>query len=119
MKTEHNETVIDKAVGYVKDMFGIHPEAAPDVEAKPEFHDTEPEVTAENAMRLDPDAYLVDPAGQITPGLLNTSGDTTPASYVASTDESDAERLRREVDEPREKSAIESGSEIVRRENGI
>jgi hypothetical protein len=34
-------------------------------------------------------------------------------------DETDAERLRLEVDEPREKSAIENSSEIVRRENGV
>lgn len=56
METEH-ETVVDKAVAFVKDMFGVHPDAAPEVRAKPEYADTAPEVTAEDAMRLDPNAY--------------------------------------------------------------
>ena len=58
METEHTETVVEKAVAYVKDMLGIAPsDKTPDVEAKPEYVDTPPEVTAENAMRLDPNAY--------------------------------------------------------------
>ena len=54
METQHTETVVEKAVAFVKDMLGIQTDTAPDVEAKPEYHDTAPEVTAENAMRLDP-----------------------------------------------------------------
>jgi hypothetical protein len=58
METEHTETVVEKAVAYVKDMLGIAPsDKTPDVEAKPEYVDTPPEVTAEDAMRLDPNAY--------------------------------------------------------------
>ena len=57
METPHTETVVEKAVNFVKDVFGIEHETAPDVEAKPEYHDTAPEVTAENAMRLNPNAY--------------------------------------------------------------
>ena len=57
METEHPETVVEKAVAFVKDMLGIAPnDKTPDVEAKPEY-DNPPEVTAEDAMRLDPNAY--------------------------------------------------------------
>ena len=38
METEHTETVVEKAVAYVKDMLGIAPsDKTPDVEAKPEY----------------------------------------------------------------------------------
>jgi len=58
METEHTETVVEKAVAYVKDMLGIAPsDKTPDVVAKPEYTDTPTEVTAEDAMRLDPNAY--------------------------------------------------------------
>ena len=57
MDTEHTETVVEKAVAYVKDMFGIPPgDRTPDVEAKPEYTDSTPELTSEDAMRLDPHA---------------------------------------------------------------
>ena len=58
METEHSETIVDKAVAYVKDMLGM-PQAdnPPDVVAKPEYTDTAPEPTIEGAMRLDPHAY--------------------------------------------------------------
>ena len=55
METER-ETVVDKAVAFVKDMFGVHPDT-PEVRARPEFSDSAPEVTAEDAMRLNPNAY--------------------------------------------------------------
>jgi hypothetical protein len=52
---EHTETVVDKAVAYVKDFFGVPPgDRTPDVEAKPEYIDTAPEPTIEGAMRLEP-----------------------------------------------------------------
>ena len=55
METEHAETVVDKAVAYVKDFFGVPPgDRTPDVEANPEYTDTAPEPTIEGAMRLDP-----------------------------------------------------------------
>ena len=54
METDHTETVVDKAVAYVKDFFGVPPgDRTPDVEAKPEYTDTAPEPTIEGAMRLD------------------------------------------------------------------
>ena len=60
METVHTETVVEKAVAYVKDMFGIPPgDHNPDVEAKPEYADTAPELEAEDAMRLDPHAHTV------------------------------------------------------------
>jgi|ERR1700691_144320 hypothetical protein len=56
METDHTETVVDKAVAYVKDFFGVPPSdrTTPDVEAKPEYTDTAPEPTIEGAMRLEP-----------------------------------------------------------------
>ena len=55
METEHTETVVEKAVAYVKDMIGIPPgDKAPDVEAKPEYVDTP---ISEDAKPLDPDTF--------------------------------------------------------------
>jgi hypothetical protein len=114
METEHNETVVEKAVAFVKDMFGIQPEPVHDVDPVPDFPDTAPEVTAENAMRLDPNAFLVDPAGQITPGSY-----VAPMDNMEPRDETDIERLRRQVDEPRQKGALELNAESARaEENG-
>jgi hypothetical protein len=89
METPHTETVVEKAVAYVKDVFGIHsPDPTPDVQAKPEYHDTAPEITAENAMRLEPNAF-------------GTSvEDLNADSYVRPVGELDVDRLRREVGEP-------------------
>ena len=59
MEAEHSETIVDKAVAYVKDMLGMPPaDRPPDVVANPEHTDTAPELTSEDAMRLDPHAYL-------------------------------------------------------------
>jgi len=88
METPHTETVVDKAVTFVKDMLGIHTDTAPDVEAKPEHHDTAPEITTENAMRLDPKAHAMQTVGE-----LNAEG------YVRPVEDSEVDRLRREVDE--------------------
>ena len=58
MEAEHSETIVDKAVAYVKDMLGMPPaDRPPDVVANPEYSDTAPELTSEDAMRLDPHAY--------------------------------------------------------------
>jgi hypothetical protein len=67
METPHTETVVEKTVAFVKDVLGIHTDTPPDVEAKPEYHDTAREITAENAMRLDPNTLVVNSAGEITP----------------------------------------------------
>lgn len=83
METEHNETLAEKAVNFVRDAFGIQRENAP-VEAERSYPDTALEVTAENAMRLDPNAYLVDTAGQITPGSF-----VEPMDEVRPRDETD------------------------------
>jgi hypothetical protein len=103
METPHNETVVEKAVAYVKEVFGIHP--TPEVDAKPEFSDTAPEVTAENAMRLDPNAYesLVPPE----------------SGFDSAARKAETERLRREVDEhPPQKTAWELNAESARAEDG-
>ena len=92
METPHTETVVDKAVTFVKDLLGIHTDTAPDVEAKPGRHDTAPEITAENAMRLDPNART-----------MRTVRELNAESNVRPVGESEVDRLRREVDEhPRE-----------------
>jgi hypothetical protein len=120
METGHTETVVEKAVAYVKDVLGIHPtDAPPDVEANPEYSDTAPEVTAEDAMRLDPNAYTMKSIGE-----LNSETSVPPESggeftRAKSTEETDAERLRREADKPpRQKSALELNSESARLEDG-
>ena len=107
METPHTETVIEKTIAYVKDVLGI--QTAP--EADLEYHDTAPEVTAENAMRLDPNEFAV--------GELNAEGYFPSTESATSTRETDIERLRREVDEhPREKSALELNAESARAEDG-
>jgi hypothetical protein len=58
METEHTETVVEKAVAYVKDMFGIPPgDRAPDVQAEPEYADAAPSLSSKDAMRIEPDGY--------------------------------------------------------------
>jgi hypothetical protein len=53
METKHAETVVEKAVAYVKDKIGIqHGDKAPDVEAK---HVDTP--ISEDAKPLDPDTF--------------------------------------------------------------
>lgn len=88
METEHTETVVEKAVAFVKDIFGLQTDPEPDVEAKREYSDTAPEITAESAMRLNPNAF---------------EGLVPPESGVAFDPVTDraieTERLRREVDE--------------------
>ncbi len=57
METEHTETVAEKAVAYVKDMFGTPPyHRHVDSEGRPIMPATaaETEVTSDDAMRLDP-----------------------------------------------------------------
>jgi len=110
METPHTDTVVEKTVAFVKDVLGIHP--APAVEAERDYPDaaldTAPEVTAEDAMRLDPNAFVVNPGGQIT-----------PANYANPTGETDAERLRRETGGAlREKTALELNAESARAEEG-
>jgi len=88
METPHTETVVDKAVTFVKDMLGIHTDTAPGVKAQPEYHDAAPEITAENAMGLDPNAQT-----------MQTVGEVNAESYVRPVGDSEVDRLRREVDE--------------------
>jgi hypothetical protein len=81
METERTETVVEKAVAYVKDMFGIASgDRTPEVEAKPEYADAAPELTSEDAMRLDPQAYTMKSVAQVsaesaTRGLIETPTD--------------------------------------------
>jgi len=82
METEHPETIVEKTVAFVKHVLGTH--SAPE----PQYRETASEVTAENAMRLDPNEFAL--------GEMDAEG------YFPSTDnagETDAERLRRAVDE--------------------
>ena len=66
METEHTETVVEKAVAYVKDMLGIPPgDPTPDVVAKPEYSDTAPEPSSDDAMRLDPHAYTMKSVAEV------------------------------------------------------
>jgi hypothetical protein len=58
METEHTEGVVEKALAYVKDMFGMPPgDRTTDIESEPEYADTAPDLASDEAMRLDPHAY--------------------------------------------------------------
>src|ERR1700678_703123 len=66
METDHTETIVDKAVAFVKDFFGVPPgDRTPEVEANPEYTDTAPEPTIEGAMRLDPYAYTTKSVAEV------------------------------------------------------
>ncbi len=98
MRKNDNDTVVDKAVNFVKDVFGIQHDAVA-TETRPEDHDLAAEAPSEPPARLDPNTFVVSPSGQIIPGSF-------PAR------ETDTERLRREVGEdPPQKSARELNAE--------
>jgi hypothetical protein len=64
MGTGHAESVLTKAVAYVKDMLGIPPaEKEPDVVAKPEYSDA-PAPTTEDAIH--PDPYTMKSVAQVS-----------------------------------------------------
>ena len=83
MATEHSESIVEKALAYVKDMFGVPPgDRTPELEAKPEYPDTGPELTSEDAMRLDPHAYTMKSVAEVNAeararGLIETPTDLT------------------------------------------
>jgi len=108
MTNTHPETAVEKAVAYVKDVLGLQSEPARENEAPSDYPDTAPEVTAENAMRLNPDAYAA-----------HSIGPMDADAFVPPMDETDTERLRREVGEyPVRKSALELNAESARAEDG-
>jgi len=114
METEHGDTVVEKAVTFVKDMLGIHP-PAPDVEARPEYTDTAPEITSENALRLNPNEFAMKSIGELSPETASSPDSHLSANRADSDttiDETEAERLRREEEEhPRQKTASELAME--------
>jgi hypothetical protein len=58
METEHTETVVEKAVAYVKDMFGSPPyHRHVDSEGRPIMPPTDGELAAEENKRKSPSAY--------------------------------------------------------------
>jgi hypothetical protein len=123
METPHAETVVDKAVAYVKEVLRIHPDTPLDVEAQPENH-TAP------ATHLEPRAYGT------------RVGELDAGSFVRPLGNPEDERVRRAIDEQLHermvklnaenaraeeakfdafptKSVAEVNDEIVRRENGM
>ena len=67
METEHTEGIVEKAVAYVKDMFGTPPyHRHVDSEGRPIMPTTaaETEVTSDDAMHLDP--YTFKSVGELT-----------------------------------------------------
>ncbi len=120
METEHTETVMEKAVSYVKEALGIHP-AEPDVQAKPEYSDAEPEIDTKEAILLNPNAYAPKSIGEL-------SSENSPSPEVAlaieraeatNAGETEDERLRREEAESiRQPTALELNSESARLEDG-
>jgi|HubBroStandDraft_6_1064221.scaffolds.fasta_scaffold1771675_1 hypothetical protein len=110
MEKQHTETVVDKAVNFVRDVLGIQHDDAPEVVANPEFHNTEAEVAAEKATGIDPNSYRMESLDQLN----------AKEPYARPVADSDADRLRREVDEfPRKMSALELNAANARaEENG-
>jgi hypothetical protein len=69
MGTEHTGNVVERAVAYMKDVLGLTPaDKTPEVQAKPEFPDTAPEINSEDAMRLDPNAYTFKTVAEVYTG---------------------------------------------------
>lgn len=62
MGTKNTETVVERVTSYVKDMLGIPTETLPEVEPDHDHapQETAAEVTAENAMRLNPNPYEIE-----------------------------------------------------------
>jgi hypothetical protein len=107
METERTETVAEKAVSFVKDVFGIQTEPTPNAETRQEYSHTAPEVTAESAMRLDRNAF---------DGLVSTDSGIAFGPVTAQALET--ERMKREADEhPEPKGAFELMAESARRED--
>ena len=120
METRHTETVVEKAVAYVKDMFGIQPDdQTPEVAGKPEYTDTAPGpasrpldpgtfrrvgghrvesarredgVASDEAMGLDPHAYTFN---KIVERSQRTSIDTGPEENAADAHLDAAEQINR------------------------
>ncbi len=111
MEKEHPETVVETVTSYVKDMLGIGAGATEVVEPEHDHepHETAPEVTAENAMRLNPNPYAMEEleAETFFPPVEN------PAH------ESDTDLVPSEVNEQTlSKSALQLDEESARREDG-
>jgi hypothetical protein len=86
METGHTETVVEKVTAYVKDVLGIHPDE-PDVVAKPEYSDSEPEIETKDEMLLNPNAYTMKSIGE-----LSSESPVSPGSggaFERSTEETD------------------------------
>ena len=62
---EHAETVVEKAVAYVKDVLGIHSEE-PDVVARPEYSDSEPQIDTKDELLPNPNAYSMKSIGELS-----------------------------------------------------
>jgi hypothetical protein len=96
METPHTETVVDKAVTFMKDLLGIHP--ASGVRDQRKYRT---EVTRENATHLRPRVFGT------------RVGELDAGSFVRPLGDPEDERLRRVIDEqPRErivKLNLESG----------
>ncbi len=81
METEHTETVVEKAVAYVKDMFGLPSgDKTPHVEPSPVVPMTteQPGLSSDDAMRLDPPAHTFKSVGHL-PTESARSDDTKDA----------------------------------------
>jgi len=64
METQRAESVVEKAVAYVKDMFGAPPyHRHVDSEGRPIM--PEAELTSKDAMRLDPHAYTMKTVAEV------------------------------------------------------
>jgi hypothetical protein len=119
METPHAETLVGKAVTFVKDVLGIHPG---------EYHAPR-DILRENATHLEPRVFGT------------RVGEVDAGSFVSPLGDPEDERIRSAIDEHRRedvklnpesgrveeakfdafpaKSVAEANEEIVRRENGV
>src|ERR1700722_7770147 len=68
METEHTEGIVEKAVAYVKDMFGTPPyHRHVDSEGRPIMPPTDGELAAEENKRKSPSAYTFRSVAEVNP----------------------------------------------------
>jgi hypothetical protein len=87
---EHAETIVEKAVAFVKDVLGVHSEE-PDVVARPEYSDSETQIDTKDEMLLNPKGYPMKSIGE-----LSSEAPLAPESggeFEGDTDETDELRV--------------------------
>ena len=98
METPHTETVVDKAVAYVKEVLGIHPDTPLDVEAQPENHAA--------------------PATHLERAYGIRAGEVNAGSFIRPLGNPEDERIRRAIDEQLRERMAKLNAKSARVEEG-